>query len=51
MNKWNVKSENKETGSIGWPFLSGFKTKREATDMAKKLNAALPKFKHTVVKL
>ena len=50
MNKWNVKAENKETGNSGWPFLAGFKTKREATEMAKKLNIALPKFKHMVVK-
>ena len=50
MNKWNVKAENIETGKVGYPFPGGFKTKREAQDMVKKLNAAIPKFKHTVIK-
>lgn len=47
--KWFIRATDLESGKKFSPFYDGFKTKKEAQEMCKKLNSATPNVTHEVM--
>ena len=49
IGKYNVIGKNRETGKVIYPFYDGFKTKKEAINMADAMDKADDKHSYSVI--